>query len=334
MKAIFSILSLLLLLLADQAVAQKTKEAKTESIKFSFDSLLLNRSEYKVSFHSLSYEYNYINHSPQKQDHKNYALYKHLIGQQPTEKNHQNYFSLACSLWELKKNADAEKMFLDIVSSFIPSYNYTYYHSSDVAGDTTTNSYGYGSYTSNYKNPACVYLTKIYIEKKDFEKALAYLNKAVDTFPVRYTCGTGHAMQREKYDFLYAACYEGLGQYEKIIEMFLPGSLNRYSSSLTRSLKKTYSQGEINHFLNRAEMTMEFEANTVPSSFLRCTYNSNNKETCDTINYKSGTATIDLFGQKIKIPEPVFIENGDVLTKEKFIAYFKESAFYTSLKEN
>src|SRR5688572_24794009 len=89
--------------------------------------------------------FDFISHFPDDEDVKIYESHKHLIGQLPTEKNHVKYIQLAMSLWDLEKTNFAEKMFLNIVNSKIKSYTTTYYHSSDIPGDTTSNLYGYGS---------------------------------------------------------------------------------------------------------------------------------------------------------------------------------------------
>ena len=150
-----------------------------------------------------------LEHSPDKTDHQRYNEYKKLITELPTKSDHELYFLLARSLWHLSKLEEAEKMFLTIIASQEDFYTETYHLSSDLHGDTT-NIYGYGSYTSNYKNKAATYLAKIYIEQKDFKKALSYLDDAVHKYEVNYSCGTAHMWQQAEYDFLYEKCNEGL----------------------------------------------------------------------------------------------------------------------------
>lgn len=151
-----------------------------------------------------------LEHSPNKTDYQRYNEHKNLITEQPTKSNHELYFLLAHSLWHLNKLEEAEKMFLTIIASQEDFYTKTYHLSSDLPGDTTSNIYGYGSYTSNYKNKAATYLAKIYIEQKDFKKALSYLDDAVHKYEVSYSCGTAHMWQQAEYDFLYVKCNEGL----------------------------------------------------------------------------------------------------------------------------
>ena len=192
---------------------------------------------------------------------KNFGLYRshrYLINQVPSYKNYVKYFTLACSLWELRKIDEAERMFLRIVQSKSKYYSTTYYHSSDIPGDTTKNSYGYGSFTSNYKNYACIYLVKVYIEKKKFSKALSFLEKAVKEYKVSHSCGTGFNRQQNQYRFFYAACYDGLGKYKDVVKLLLPECLNWDDKFVIRAIKKLFTQQEINKYLATAENSISF----------------------------------------------------------------------------
>lgn len=277
--------------------------------------------------------FNYIYHSPDKKDQQRYNTYKTLIGQQPTAKNYELYFDLACSLWELEKTNEAEKMFLTIVNSKEKFYVSTYYHSSDIPGDKTKNMYGYGSFTSNYKNYSAIYLTKIYLEQKKFDKALQYLDDAVQKYKVSYTCGTGFYRQQNEYDFLHASCYEGLNRNKEILDLLLPSCLDRNDEIIINAIKKTYSQKEINENLLKAETSIECSLDTFPSYAYQTTYSHTKKEKTDTIKYFSGTATTTLFDRQINMPVPS-LENGEHLTREQFIKLFKESDFYVRLKDD
>jgi hypothetical protein len=145
-----------------------------------------------------------------KENYRFYKKHQKLISGDATEKNYSDYFYLACSLWNIHKTAEAESLFLKIVASDLPAYNITYKHSTDIPGDTTSNSYGYGSYSSHYKNTACLYLAKIYIEKEQFQMALTYVELADKKYIQYYSCGTGYMHYRYKIDGLYECCNEGL----------------------------------------------------------------------------------------------------------------------------
>lgn len=277
--------------------------------------------------------FNYMHHSPSGKDQDCYRNYKSLLTQQPTLKNCNWYFSLACALWELDKTADAEKMFLTIVHSKEEFYASTYYHSSDIPGDKTKNRYGYGNFTSNYKHYAAIYLTKIYLEQKAFDKALQYLEDAVDKYKVTYSCGTGFHRQQDEYDFLFASCYAGLNRQQEVLDLLLPHCLERRDELIIAAIKNMYSQQEIQENLKNGESSIECSQDSFPSYAYRVTYSDGKKEMTDTIQYFSGTATITLFDKQIDMPVPN-IENGERLARDQFIKLFKASDFYTRLKND
>jgi len=277
--------------------------------------------------------FNYIYHSPQKKDYNLYNSYRYLVNVLPSEKNHIKYFSLACALWELEKTQDAEKMFLTIINSVDDFYTGTYYHSSDVPGDKAKHIYEYGSYTSNYKNYAAIYLCKIYIERKEFDKALRFLDDAVNKYKVEYTCGTGFYMQQDEYTSLYADCYQGLNRNKDLIDRLLPGCLSRQDDMIVKAIHKMFNKQQIRQNLEDAENSMTCSLDTFPSYSYQTTYGKGKKKRTDTMQYYSGQATMLLFGKQIDLPSPN-LENGEHVTKEKFMKLFKQSDFYKSLTEN
>jgi tetratricopeptide (TPR) repeat protein len=278
---------------------------------------------------SISSDYS-IFHYPSKEDSIFCKNYSKLITAEPTKKNHIDYHSLACSLWQLGRLTEAENMFLKILASNEPYYVGTYYNSSDIPGDTTTNTYGYGSYTSNYKNYACRYLTKIYIEEKKFDQALKYIEYADKKYIVEQNCGRGYMRYQGEIDGLYSLTYEGLGMHDSIINMFLPQYSNHSNSTLTRALKKVYSQTEINEYLKVAENSIVCVVDTFQSStFITQNYGEKDEITTE-IKYTSGTATMNLFGRQVTLPRPN-LENGEIATRELFVKRFKESGFYKVL---
>jgi tetratricopeptide (TPR) repeat protein len=297
--------------------------------KFNLDSSLITTISLG-RFQPSSY---YLLHSPDKKDNSNYRKYKSLIGQAPTKKNHELYYSLACSLWELEKLQDAEKMFLTIIKSTDKFYESTYYHSSDIPGDTTTNIYGYGSFTSNYKNYAAIYLTKIYLEQKKFDNALQFLEDAVKKYKVTYSCGTGFHQQQDEYNFLYSACYLGLDRYNDVVDLIIPSCLNKSDTIIISAIRHLYTQQEIETKLDYAVESINCILDTFPSYAYQTTYSDHNKEKTDTLKYFSSSATMTLFDRKINLPTPS-LNDGDYLTKEMFVKLFKESDFYYRLKNN
>lgn len=278
--------------------------------------------------------FDYIYHNPNKSDYKYVKRHKSLINQEPTKKTYQQYYKLACALWDVSRVEEATKIFLEIIKSKEDFYSSTYYHSSDIPGDTTTNIYGYGSFTSNYKNYSAIYLTKIYLEQKNYSEALKYLEDAVNCYKVTYNCGTGFHMQQDEYNSLYASCYEGLDRNKEIIDLLLPGCLERADDKIIRAVKKLYSPAQIHKFLNDAEYSIICELDTFPSHSYITSYNGKpEKEKTDTLEYYSGHATIVLFDKRINIPSPD-LQNGEHATKEHFIKKLIGSDFYAKLKED
>lgn len=303
----------------------------TTSLKFQIDTTW-NFPTISFSMSSISSDYS-ISHYPSKEDSIFCKKYSKLITAEPTKKNHSDYHSLACSLWQLGRLTEAENMFLKIMASNEPYYVGTYYNSTDIPGDTTTKTYGYGSYTSNYKNYACRYLTKIYIEEKKFDQALKYIEFVDKKYIVEQNCGTGYMWYRGEIDGLYSLAYEGLGMYDSIINMFLPQYSNHSKGTLTRALKKVYSQTEINEYLKVAENSIVCVVDTFQSSsFITHNYGEKNETTTE-IKYTSGTATMNLFGRQVTLATP-HLENGEKVSRELFVKEFKESGFYTALIDN
>jgi hypothetical protein len=190
----------------------------------------------EYSFEGIKPEFIYLNHAPKKSDYRLYKSCAHLIGQQPNSKNYRNYYAFACSLWEIGKLPEAEKMFLTIINSGNGYYDSTYSNSSDIPGDHSSPVYGYGRYTSNYKNSASIYLTKINIEHKRFSKAFKYLGDAINRYKVSYSCGTGYMMQQYEYNILYTSCCRGMSR--EILDLLLPGDLIHNLDTFVRAIKE------------------------------------------------------------------------------------------------
>ncbi|GEM_PF-1490176 len=269
----------------------------------------------------------YLYHFPRAEDKATITEFAYLLKEKPTENNYRDYYKLACSLWQLNKTEEAEILFLNIIGSQEKWYTTTYHHSSDVSGNTSTKSYGYGSSTSNYKNGAALYLAKLYIEQKNYAKALRYLEDAVQKYIVTYTCGTGIISQREEYTALYTYCYEGLGQYDKVLDVLLPHFQSTRDEMLVSTVKRLYKPNEIDRYLQAAVSSMKCTFDTLSTFELHSTHI---QDKWDTIIYYSGHATINLFGRSVKL-YPLVRKGLKKVTKELLIQSFKESQFYQQL---
>jgi tetratricopeptide (TPR) repeat protein len=287
-----------------------------------------------LPFSTTSYRDYSISHDPSKADKATCKKHARLITAEPTQQNHKFYFGLACALWELNRLSEAEHLFLKIINSQKPYYTRTFYYASDISGDHKMNTYGYGSYTTNYKNYACRYLAKIYIEEKKFDPALKYIELADKIYTAEQNCGTGYAIYRSEIDGLYGLCYEGLESNKRIIERFLPTCFNwGFSSSngvLVRALKKIYPSAEIDEQLKIAESSIVCVADTFQSSSFTYEHYGEKNEIKVEKRFTSGSASMNLFGVTIQAPTPQ-LEDGEIITKERFVKEFKGSAFYKSL---
>jgi hypothetical protein len=292
----------------------------------------LNSYSQDTTYTFIGFSFAPFTHSAEEKDQRLFDTAAYLLNSEPTFQNHETYYLLACSLWELNKIDDAKKMFFKIIHSKQPFYEDTYYHSSDIPGDTTKNMYGYGSFTSNYKNYASTYLTKIYIEQKKFDSAYIYLNEAVNKYKVTYSCGTGLHWQQQNYRYLYGLCYEGLKKEKELFELLLPYCFDWQNETVIRAIKKKYSKSEIKKYLIKAVESIQCKVDKKPTSyFITSNYGQKNEKIRE-IKYYSGKGTINLFEKSIELPSPI-LENGQRLTKRYYIKLFKESNFYISLND-
>ena len=256
----------------------------------------------------------------------------HLTTQVPTELNGQEYYELATALWRVKQNSIAENMFREIEKSEILLFGYDKVYKSDISGDTIQNKYGYGSFTFNYKNRACIYLTKILIEKGDFKNAHQFLLLADKKYHVVYNDGTGHYRYRKQIDEMYGLCYEGFGQFDKVIQLLIFNSLSHTNNNeiLVRNIKRVYSKEQIQTMKEVAISSIEFELNK-EKSYAETIYNYGMpNEKVEKRTYLTGKGTILLFGYRVALPIPD-LENGETVTMNDFINEFTDSDFYNRL---
>jgi hypothetical protein len=286
---------------------------------------------YKISSTYFKEEFS---HQPDEEQQKLYDTAPYLINSIPNDSNYNNYFLMACTLWEMSKISEAKKMFYRIINPSSSFYTSSYYHSSDILGDTSKNIYGYGSYTSHFKNSASIYLTKIYIEEKKFDSAYYHLNNAINKYKEIFTCGTGYNWQQEQYRYLYGLCYEGLGREKDLFNLLLPHCFDWQNGTIIRAIKKKYSNTEIRKYLQTAIASITCKVDKHPSSyFIKSNYGEVNEKEIE-IRYYGGTGSITLFGKKTQLPQPNDLKEGERVTRQYFVNLFKKSSFYTILNDN
>lgn len=111
---------------------------------------------------------------------------------------------------------------------------------------------------ANYKNRATKVLAKIYIEGKDYKKAIKYLDLTKE-FPYRHFCGNEYAAAEIYMCELYAKCYLGLNDTDKALKILLPNLLENGLADnsdivilTTETLLKRYSKTELRTLFENA----------------------------------------------------------------------------------
>lgn len=274
----------------------------------------------------------YLYRQPNLEDSVYCKQHQSLIHARPNDRNFHEYYTLANKLYNIGRFTEAIPMLNAIVASKMWQYNYNYHDELNGKADTTVKLPGYGGFSVNYKNGACIYLMKIYLEQGQFKTALKYLNLAEDKYPEDYFCGTMYNWYRQEMDEYYAHCYYGLGMYDTIIVKYI----HHYSSwlfkkdLLMQSIKNRYTAQEIQQHLLVAENSIDCKTD----SFYSQAYTIRNYRTplADTtyINYRRGHATFTLFNQTVEMSYPGATE-GAIHDKEAFLKEFKSSPFYKDL---
>jgi tetratricopeptide (TPR) repeat protein len=334
-QALVFILSIFLLTAKDGS-SQGDSARLSVTVDTSLLSLKIDTSLFSFTFTPSYISLDYVSsaeyllqHDPSEADKSFYENHKKLIGTAPAKKNYSRYYSLACALWELGKTEEAKHMFLQIMNSKESYYCGTYYHGSDVSGRKKSGRYGYGSYTSNYKHYASCYLAKIHAERKEFDQALGYVVSADTIYPIAYSCGTGHMMHRWYMKSFYVMCYEGQGNYTKVVDLLLDRSYNA-DGALLRSLKKLYQPQAIRDSLAGAINSLVFVPDSLPTTYYSYeNYGEKNEVKIET-TFMSGSATMCLFGHMIEISSS-YLNQGEIASRDMFVKDFLESGFYRSL---
>lgn len=282
--------------------------------------ILLNASHFSLAQSKKEF-YRYPSQNDSLLVEKNHTLFDSI----PTNLNYQLYFDVAESFWNLNKNKEAKIMFTKIEQSDIIKFKKIYLNNSDVENDTSNATYGYGNFTFNFKNNSCLYLAKILIENKEFEKALKYIKLAEKEYIVEFNCGTGSGNYSNQLLKLYALSYEGLNQLQKVIELFMPNVFYHRSNTdiLARVLKKKYSKEELKQINTDALNSIYFKIDDSKSN----SYISINGELQKKSTYTSGEGFILLFNKEYKLPDPN-LKDGETVTKEHFIKAYKNTRFY------
>jgi hypothetical protein len=261
-----------------------------------------------------------ITRSPYKGDTLLIKKNKYLLQKGPDQKNHEVYADLAAAFWRAGNNKAAKKMALCIERSKESYYTGTLFHS---AG----NVYEYGSYTSNFKNEACLLLCKIGIEEKQYRLALDYLTKADKVYKIQYNCGTGHMRYTGELNELYAICYAGLGYTNKLIDLYFQSDFLNNEDCIAILMKK-YSLSERKRYLRLALDNIM----VVKDDWESMTYRASASGEPDSLTsrYTNGSGYTVLFHRKVTLT-PLLLSNGETITRRHFTEAFIQSKFYQRL---
>lgn len=114
------------------------------------------------------------------------------------------------------------------------------------------------SIDNNYKNNSAKELAEIYINKKEYKKAIKSLDLTNRRFPYRHFCGNAYAADNIFKTGLYSMCYIAQEKYKKAIDVLTPYMFSNGladNSGLIKTLYETYlkvyTKDQIkNEFLN------------------------------------------------------------------------------------
>jgi tetratricopeptide (TPR) repeat protein len=257
--------------------------------------------------------------------------YGYLCAQMPADSSYENYYEVACALYELDRVDEAQKMFEQIAHSEIAGYAHGVTYASDIPGDTSSNIYGYGSFKLNYKSSAHTYLCKIFLEKQQYLAALVHYKLTQGANACQYNCGTGAMMKHAEDLCLEASCYQGLGEYRKVLDLLMPKCLERSEDISIRSIRALYTQEEINTAIQYAERTILVWQDSFAVTTTKNYYKGNGKlvEGVPVIYYPT-SAAFTLFGYTavLKLSDAQHPEIGNI---EEMLKLFRETNFYEHL---
>lgn len=186
---------------------------------------------------------------PEFVDSSFYRSNYHLLRKQPTPENHKDYYKLAVTLWNLTKLKEAEKMFLTMIASPVFDDN-----------------------SNVYKNSACTYLARIYIEQEKYKKGIHYTDLAEKKYPMFYKTYPDTIVDGSRYRYYYARCYEALKMNNEMLDLLLPYCFDNNYGMLIRAIKEMYTPEQIQAYLTEAENSITCQTDSFLSHTIVTTY--------------------------------------------------------------
>lgn len=175
---------------------------------------------------------------------------------------------------------------------------------------------------TNYKNRAAKIIAEIYIEEKNYEKAIEYLN-LTKKYPYYHYCGNEYEQESIYLRTQYAICYNGLNMVDSAISILLPKLLESGLSDNSNLIKLLYETLLTKY--SKLELIDEYEKafnNYIIESNTRVV----NKKKYDVKEYY-----IYFLNKKLQIWATWIDESDGQKVKEAIMEIYKGSKFYTIL---
>jgi len=174
---------------------------------------------------------------------------------------------------------------------------------------------------SLFKHRAANHLAEIYLDEKRFRRALKYTKLAEFKYPYIHFCGNEIEANEIYFAVLYSRCYDGLGKKDKAISLLWDHIFYYGLASNTIAVE------QIATLLKDQFSKMELEMEII-GAIQKIEITSDNSQIAE--------ATIEIFGEKIELPDypPLWRENFEMMkqlkygSKEWFEYVYKSSLFY------
>jgi tetratricopeptide (TPR) repeat protein len=173
---------------------------------------------------------------------------------------------------------------------------------------------------ANYKHEASWRLTQIYIDKGDFEKALAY-KKINDTYPLQHFCGNAFAAEEIFNAQAYGAIYHGMGKTKKALHYLLPHIFENGFADNKELVTQTI-----------AILKEQNDIDTIKSSLKNAMSNISTKTELKN-DYEWTNYYITFQDTEILVPSWGIFEEDENLIREKISERIQTSEFYKRLHE-
>jgi tetratricopeptide (TPR) repeat protein len=228
-------------------------------------------------------------------------IYKSVLEKYPEDSLYPDaFFNAGHILWRLKKNDDAEKIFLKIMES-----DFSEKGNNDSSEELIHDPF------IHYKNESSFLLADIYLDRKDYIKALKCITLAEKKYPYGSWCGNALFGNRIRLIVLYSKYYDGINQIDTAIAMLWPYIFN-------------YGFGTDSEVIDQMKILLfrKYGSQQVRTEVK----NAENTISVGTTNSKYKTGYIVLFGNTITLPF-IKAKGADAYRKAYTSSYFYIQSF-------